>query len=341
MMTSHLCNRIPHSALNMETPHKVLYGKDADCSHPRIIGARAFVHIQDVNKLGHTSWEGMVCGVSQNGSNSFRTWNPKTRLVVESRNVAFLEPLHLLPPSRRLSTLQGLEAPSFDFSDNSLDYNYTSREDLIRDVEDYTSALDFSTSTTHNYFFLHKPHPGVLCPGEPHRRGHRLPLYLRLCPRHHRRLHPRHRKQLPRTPIAAPCRPVLRALLHSQVPAPVATDYWPNRNNRILAGLFQKDKLQQLHKQGSHASLNIAHQLDGAAFSTEYAYATTSTQGRGDEGENPETPSRGPWVSHKRRVVNQHQTKSSQAWRSTTFTAGLAPITSVPDGQRVVGAVGT
>ena len=44
MAVSYICNRIPHSALNMETPYKKLYGKDADLSHMEIIGARTFVH---------------------------------------------------------------------------------------------------------------------------------------------------------------------------------------------------------------------------------------------------------------------------------------------------------
>ena len=43
---SYICNRIPHSALNVETPYKKLYGKDADIYHLNIIGARAFVHIE-------------------------------------------------------------------------------------------------------------------------------------------------------------------------------------------------------------------------------------------------------------------------------------------------------
>ena len=65
---------------------------------------------------------------------------------------------------------------------------------------------------------------------------------------------------------------VTRAITRSQVPSPIASDYWANRNNGVaLAGLFKKDMLQQLHKLGSQVSLEIAHQLDGAAFSTEYA----------------------------------------------------------------------
>ena len=101
---SYICNQIPHSALSMETSYKKLYGKDADLSHLKIVGARAFVYIENPNKLGHTSWEGMVCGFSETESNSYPIWNPKTRRVVESRNVVFIgTPSNLLPATRRLS----------------------------------------------------------------------------------------------------------------------------------------------------------------------------------------------------------------------------------------------
>ena len=104
MAASYICNRIPHSALNMATPYKKLYGKDADLSHLKTIGARAFVHTKNPNKLGHTSWEGMVCGFRETESYSFRIWNPKTRRVMESMNVVFIEtPPNLLPAARRLS----------------------------------------------------------------------------------------------------------------------------------------------------------------------------------------------------------------------------------------------
>ena len=70
MAASHICKRIPHSALTMETSYKKLYGNDADLSHLKLIGARAFVHIKNPNKLGHTSWEGMVCGFNETVSTS-------------------------------------------------------------------------------------------------------------------------------------------------------------------------------------------------------------------------------------------------------------------------------
>ena len=102
----------------------MFYGKDADLSHLRIIDARTFVHIKDANKLGHTLWQRMGCSFSQNESNSFCIWNPKTRRVVENRNVVFIEaPPYLFTPSRRLSPRRDLKAPTLDFRDSSLDDN--------------------------------------------------------------------------------------------------------------------------------------------------------------------------------------------------------------------------
>ena len=101
---SYTCNRIPHSAPNVETPYKKLCGKEADLSYFKVIGARAFVHIKTANKLGHMSWEGVMFSFNETDSNSYRISNPKTRRVVERRNVVFIETTpSLLPPARRLS----------------------------------------------------------------------------------------------------------------------------------------------------------------------------------------------------------------------------------------------
>ena len=72
MAASYICNQIPHSALNIETPYKKIYRKDANLSHLKIVGARAFVHIKNPNKLDHTLWEGMMCGFSETESNFCR-----------------------------------------------------------------------------------------------------------------------------------------------------------------------------------------------------------------------------------------------------------------------------
>ena len=149
MMTApYICNPIPHSALSMETPYKKLYGKEADLSHLRIISARAFIHIRNPNKLGHTSWERIVCSFSEIESNFYRICNPKTRRVVESRSIVIIETSpNLLPAARRVSPQQDLGSPSYDFSDDTIADNYVSRDDMLRDVQNYTSALDFGVDT--------------------------------------------------------------------------------------------------------------------------------------------------------------------------------------------------
>ena len=135
MAASYICNRILYSALNMETPYKKLYGKDADPSHLKIIGTRAFVYIKTPNKVGHTSWEGVVCGFSETESNFYGIWNPKSSRVVGSRNVVFIEtPPNLFLTDRRLLPQQDLESPSYGFSDDTLNDNYIAHDDMLRDV---------------------------------------------------------------------------------------------------------------------------------------------------------------------------------------------------------------
>ena len=112
MAAAHLKNRTPHKAPKIETPFKVLDGEEADLAHIRVIGARTFVHIKDFRKLDAAAWEGKVCDYGEK-SKSDRVLNPKTRRVVESRNVIFIEtPPHLLPPPSKLSPPQDLVPPS-------------------------------------------------------------------------------------------------------------------------------------------------------------------------------------------------------------------------------------
>lgn len=91
----------------------------------------------------------MVSGFRYIKINSLRIRNSRTRRIVESWNVVFIKTTPLLfPPSRRPSPLQGLQAPPFDFGDDTLDENYTSTHDRIHDVEDCASALDAHSNDT-------------------------------------------------------------------------------------------------------------------------------------------------------------------------------------------------
>ena len=98
LTAAYLCNRLPHSRLDMETPFKRLYGKESNLSYLKIIGARAFVHIKDAKKLEPKPWERFPCGFSEDEALSYWVWNLNPRRVVESRNVTFImTPSHLIP----------------------------------------------------------------------------------------------------------------------------------------------------------------------------------------------------------------------------------------------------
>ena len=100
-MAAHVGTRAPHSALNMQSPFKILKGKEPDLRILRVSGARALVHIERrTKKLALKAVEGRLVGYSSN-SKSCRVYNPVTRCIIESRNVIFIEtPSRLpLPPS--------------------------------------------------------------------------------------------------------------------------------------------------------------------------------------------------------------------------------------------------
>ena len=67
---------------------------------------------------------------------------------MESRNDAFIEtpPPHLLHPPSKLSPLQDLVPPLWDLDDDSLDNDYTSHDDILRDVRDCIGVLNFTAN---------------------------------------------------------------------------------------------------------------------------------------------------------------------------------------------------
>ena len=140
LTAAYLCNRMPHSGLDMETPFKRLYSQKANLSHLKIIDVRAFVHIKDAKKLEPKPWEGMLYGFSEDEALFYRVWNPNSRRVVESRNATSIKtPPHLIPQLKRLSPLR--EIPPSELVDD-----YASTDDLLRDARDYTAVLDFNVN---------------------------------------------------------------------------------------------------------------------------------------------------------------------------------------------------
>ena len=113
---------------------------------------------------------------------------------MNSRNVAFIEtPPHLLHPPLKLSPLQDLVLPLWDLDDDSLDNDYTSYDDLLRDVGDCTGVLNFTANIPVSHdasvVLLIRTCKGlstesVISLGETCS----CPLNLRLKPHHHRSL---------------------------------------------------------------------------------------------------------------------------------------------------------
>ena len=84
-------NKALHSALNIQSPLKMLKGVELDLQIHCVIGARAFVHIERrTKKLSLQADDGRLVGYSSS-SKSYRVNNPVTRCIMESKHVIFIE----------------------------------------------------------------------------------------------------------------------------------------------------------------------------------------------------------------------------------------------------------
>ena len=135
-----LGNRTPHSAIGMQSPYKMLNGAEPDLRLLRVIGARAFVHIEThTKKLELKAVEGRLVGYS-NDSKSYRVYNPATRRITESRNVIFIEtPSRLLPPPSEECPMQ---VWGHGQAGEDKGHNYITDDDFLRDLRDCTSMLN-------------------------------------------------------------------------------------------------------------------------------------------------------------------------------------------------------
>ena len=133
-----LGSRAPHSAIGMQSPYKMLHGTEPDLRLLRVIGARAFVHIDTYSKkLELKAVEGRLVGYSNN-SKSYRESNPTTRRIIESQNVIFIAtPSRLFPPPLE-ETSQQVNLPSNGMDD----HYYITDDDFLCDLRDYTCVLE-------------------------------------------------------------------------------------------------------------------------------------------------------------------------------------------------------
>ena len=214
--------------------------------------------------------------------------------------------------SRRLSPLQDFESPTYNFGDDMLDDNYISRDDMLRDVQNYTSALDFGVDTpagTVEFILPQQASPGVTSPWRALPAGNSPGGVT-----------PEGSSPLPAPapapgPAPAPASAASRttneyanlgtvgvtpAVTHSRAaslsPEPVATRYGGgcNNNRATLAELFEAGTLQRLSelKLGPPCyTEDIARQAENASFNIEYAYVATNALGsfsRGKQGKSTE-----------------------------------------------------
>ena len=87
-------NRMPHKALDWKTPYELWYGRKPNLSSIRVFGCLAYYYV-DANmrkKLEPRGVPTVYVGQAEN-SNSYKLWNLRTNLLVESGMVRFIERL--------------------------------------------------------------------------------------------------------------------------------------------------------------------------------------------------------------------------------------------------------
>lgn len=88
---TYLANRTPHSARYTQAPFTVLFGVHVKPDHLRVIGDKAFAHVETHTlKLEDKAWKGRLGDYSMS-SKACRTYNSEARRVMESRNIIFIQ----------------------------------------------------------------------------------------------------------------------------------------------------------------------------------------------------------------------------------------------------------
>ena len=132
-----LINRLLHKAIGGDSPYYRMFGKQADLSYLRVMGTRAFAHVEGfTKKLQARAWEGVLIGYD-NDKPAFRVYDRHIGQVSSYRNVSFIEETPAVVPTTRASwgiETEGTEVSNLD-SDDTIDNATTSLEN------------DFSNST--------------------------------------------------------------------------------------------------------------------------------------------------------------------------------------------------
>ena len=131
-----------------------MFGKQADLSYLRVMGTRAFAHVEGfTKKLQARAWEGVLIGYD-NDKPAFRVYDRHIGQVSSYRNVSFIEETPAVVPTTRASwgiETEGTEVSNLD-SDDTIDNATTSLENdfsnSTNDKIDDTSRDDASRNDT-------------------------------------------------------------------------------------------------------------------------------------------------------------------------------------------------
>jgi hypothetical protein len=149
----YLRNRSPTSGLKEVTPFEKLFGVKPDVGHLRVFGCDVFAKVPDEKrrKLDPKAVKGIFVGYPE-GSKGYKIFLPKTRKMIRSRDVKFLEqtfssegqldqPSELInlgardhPVHEMISDVVGID---FDDSDEEV----TGDEQIVEDVDDFEDDL--------------------------------------------------------------------------------------------------------------------------------------------------------------------------------------------------------
>ncbi|KAL0849649.1 hypothetical protein ABMA28_013903 [Loxostege sticticalis] len=130
---AYITNRCPTRSLAYSTPEEMWTGKALNISHMRIFGSEAMVHIpkEKTKKWDSKASKMIFVGYSEE-SKGYRLLDPKTKKVVISRDVTFLE-----------NTIKRDFAP-VPLTESSTNQNTNERDSTCSDMENSSTTLETS-----------------------------------------------------------------------------------------------------------------------------------------------------------------------------------------------------
>ncbi|CAN0217670.1 unnamed protein product [Ectocarpus sp. 4 AP-2014] len=128
-----------------------MHSEQASLKHPRVIRSAAYVHVETYKtKMGPRAWEGKLVGYSPD-SKAYRMYNPRTRKIVTSRNVTFVETMDAAMPPTGTDEDDAEENASSSSSDVSTSENVGGIEDdFPRETEDMEHKGAWSATRAHH-----------------------------------------------------------------------------------------------------------------------------------------------------------------------------------------------